>query len=109
MEPGPLCVNKAVELTCNVTGILLNWNYQENSVAQILSSNPATQGTRTRTVNDATFNVSVTPPTSPVIVSHISFVADSMMNGRILECSGGSLTESFSRSIVFSIVDEVGK
>ena len=105
-EPGPLCVDVAVELTCNLTGgIALNWIYQGNSVTQIRSSDAATQERTTRTVGGITFTVSVTPPTSPVIVSHISFVADSTMNGRTLQCSGESVTEFFSRSTVFSIVD----
>ncbi len=94
-NPGPLCTGQTATLTCNITGgTRISWIYNvRGSVETIPTFNPnagISPPTEPVTVNGVEFTVSVLMPTSPHLVSIISFVASAMTNGGILACIGFS-------------------
>ena len=93
-DPGPLCDGQPATLTCNITGgSALNWGYGvaggEESLPTVTS---AFQSPLIMMVGSVEFTVSLLE-TSPVFVSGISFVASTVMNGRVLTCIGSGATD----------------
>ena len=111
-DPGPLCIGQTTTLTCNITGgISLEWNYlaerigdgriptfQRDDANVQPPSGPVERG-------GVDFTVTLQMPTSPHLVSQISFTASAMMNGVRLLCNGevGSVLEE--QVITFQVVN----
>ncbi len=92
-DPGTLCAGQRTTLTCNITGgDSLNWNYIIGGITGLIRAYDPALGVSPPTGpeerNGVEFTVSVLMPTSPHLVSTISFVPSAMMNGGILACSG---------------------
>ena len=105
-DQGPLCTGQTATLTCNITGgTTLNWDYiVDNVIGSIPTYDPIINvfpPPDPVTVFGVEFTVTVLMPTSPILVSRISFTASTIMNARILQCSGivGSMVESESTTL----------
>ncbi len=92
-DPGTLCAGQRTTLTCNITGWdVLEWNYIIGGISGVIQAYDPALGVSPPTGPEerhgVEFTVSVLMPTSPHLVSTISFVPSAMMNGGILACSG---------------------
>ncbi len=91
-DPGPLCTGQTATLTCNITGgTRINWNYIVGGTRGLIPTYDPDIGvsppTEPVTANGVEFTASVLM-TQPQLVSTISFVPSTMMNGGELVCSG---------------------
>ena len=108
-DPGPLCAGQTATLTCNITGgVFLEWNYVlegENgriptydSARNVFPpSGPVERG-------GVEFTVTLQMPTSPHLVSQISFTASAGMNGRQLDCVSIVGTTLLQQNTILQVV-----
>ena len=93
-DPGPLCPEERVTLTCDVSGgtagtTLITWIFDGTQVIAIAPG--LTILPTNRVVMGVAFSISL-PPAE--LVSNISFVAGDMVYGRTLRCVGNGEDES---------------
>ena len=99
LESGPLCPGQRATVHCNITGgTLLTWQYGSDqlvSIVPVLDSLPPDDPVM---VGGVAFTVSLVS-TTPDLVSEISFVVSSIINGMVLRCSGVDASGAVSRSV----------
>ena len=109
LDSGPLCPGQTAVLTCNIPGgSSLQWIYNSyivfGSVRGFLfpPSDPIL-------VDGVEFTVSLLPNTGSDLVSEISFVVSSSINGGVLSCSGFATTVVESREVTLQEHNSVGE
>ena len=99
LESGPLCPGPRATVHCNITGgTLFTWQYGSDqlvSIVHALSSLPPDDPVM---AGGAAFTVSLVS-TTPDLVSEISFVVSSVINGMVLVCSGVDASGVVARSV----------
>ena len=107
-DPGLLCTGQPVTLTCDIAGGTdLTWNYIFGGTTERIANIIPLLGTFPPPdpidVSGIEFMVTVQMPTIPDLVSNISFVANPVMNGRMLQCSGATATGQVDSSITLEV------
>ena len=110
IDPGPLCPGETTLLTCTVTqGTDISWAYDSNTITTIIPELNVLSQSNPYLVSGVEFTVTVVS-TSPDLVSQISFVVSTTVNGRTLECSGVSTSSGVvSRTLTLQVEDPIGK
>ena len=101
-DPGPVCPGDTVTLNCTSSdpqARSLGWIYDGVNIITILPG--VTSLPTNPVVSGVEFSVSLLPSTD--LVSQISFMASSSINGRTLQCSGDGVDESVQLQVGNSI------
>ena len=111
IDPGPVCVGHTALLTCNVTGgIAINWYYTTNTgFTYTVFTSSYDPPTYTETVGGVLFTVTLLMPTSPHLVSQLSFNASAEMNGETFLCQFGYPSSYVSEDRITLQVGTIGK
>ena len=98
LETGPLCPGQRAVITCGIPeGTTLIWTYDSTGVSTIRPSSATFPPDDPVMVGGVAFTVSLVS-TTPDLVSEISFVVSSIINGMVLVCSGVTGTGAVDRS-----------
>ena len=109
LETGPLCPGQRAVITCDIPeGATLRWIYDSNDVSTIRPSSDTFPPDDPVMVGGVAFIVSLVSNT-PDLVSEISFVVSSIINGMVLRCSGVSASEVVGRSVTLQEDTVVGE
>ena len=88
LEAGPLCPGQRAVLRCSVPdGNVLTWRYNSVNVFRVFPIAEEIPSSDPIPVDGVEFTVSLLP-TSPDLVSEISFEVNSDINGRVMRCTG---------------------
>ena len=88
LETGPLCPGHRAVITCDIPeGTTLIWTIDSNRVSTIRPGSDTFPPDDPVMVGGVAFTVSLVS-TTPDLVSEISFVVSSIINGMVLRCSG---------------------
>ena len=99
LETGLLCPGQRAVITCDIPeGTTLIWTYDSNDVSTIIPSTATFPPDDPVMVGGVAFTVSLVS-TTPDLVSEISFVVSSIINGRVLRCSGVDASGVVGRSV----------
>ena len=99
LESGPLCPGQRATVHCNITGgTLLTWQYGSDQLVSIVPALGSLPPDDPVMAGGVAFTVSLVS-TTPDLVSEISFVVSSIINGMILVCSGVDASGAVSRNV----------
>lgn len=105
----PLYSGERANLTCNITGgVSVIWRFTDDQgiSERVASINPSLNffpPSDPVVLSGFVFNVSLLMPTSPHLVTQVSFDANTSMNGRELTCSGFTGSESIDDGITLQV------
>ena len=104
---GPsLCPGQRATVHCNITGgTLLTWQYGSDQLVSIIPAIGSLPPDDPVMVGGVAFTVSLVSAT-PDLVSEISFVVSSIINGMVLRCSGVDASGVAERSV--TLQEEIG-
>ena len=109
LETGALCPGQRAVITCDIPeGTTLIWTYDSASVSTIRPSSDTFPPEDPVMVGGVAFTVSLVS-TTPDLVSEISFVVSSIINGMVLVCSGVTGTGAVGRSVTLQEDTVVGE
>ena len=109
LETRPLCPGQRAVITCDIPeGTTLIWTYDSTGVSTIRPSSDTFPPDDPVMVGGVAFTVSLVSIT-PDLVSEISFVVSSIINGMVLRCSGVTGTGAVGRSVTLQEDTVVGE
>ena len=89
-DPGPLCANQTVVLTCSVAdGAAIRWTYRGETVGPLLSLSLPPPPDPVP-VGGIQFTLTLSSQNSNPLISNLSFTASPDMDGGVVSCQGES-------------------